>query len=67
MKEMIVNGIITGSIICGIAFGILYSFLSTPDVVMSYSTKKCMYVEYADGSKGDCSKLPEKYNLIWGK
>lgn len=38
-----------------------------PDVIFSYSTKQCVKVEYADGSLGDCSKLPEKYNHVWGR
>ena len=39
----------------------------TPDVIFSYSSKQCVRVDYPDGSHGDCSKLPEKFNHIWGE
>lgn len=48
----------------------VYAFMQltgTPDVIFSYSTKKCVKVINADGTAGDCSKLPDKYNHIWGK
>ena len=40
---------------------------STPDVIFSYSTKQCIKVVNADGTAGDCNKLPKKFNHIWGK
>lgn len=38
-----------------------------PDVVFSYSTKQCVSVTYIDGTAGDCSNLPKKYNFYWGR
>ena len=48
----------------------IYAFIqatNTPDVIFSYSTKKCVRVDYPDGTHGDCSKLPKKFNHIWGQ
>ena len=39
----------------------------TPDVIFSYSSKECVRVDYPDGTHGDCSNLPKKFNFIWGK
>lgn len=36
-----------------------------PDVHVSYLTQECVQVINADGSAGDCAKLPENYNKIW--
>lgn len=35
--------------------------------VFSYSSKECVRVDYPDGTHGDCSKLPKKFNFIWGR
>ena len=45
----------------------LDSFLGQPEVIFSYTTKKCVKVINADGSSGDCSKLPENYVFTWGE
>ena len=45
----------------------LDSFLGQPEVIFSYSTKECVKVINADGSLGDCSKLPENYIFTWGE
>lgn len=45
----------------------LDSFLGQPEVMFSYSTKECVKVINADGSVGDCSKLPENYIFTWGE
>ena len=45
----------------------LDSFLGQPEVIFSYTTKKCVKVINADGSTGDCSKLPENYIFTWGE
>ena len=44
---------------------VFYNFLSIPYVHKSWTTKECLFVEYADGSKSDCKELPSKYELIW--
>lgn len=47
-----------------------YAFLravDTPDVIFSYSTGECRRVDLPDGSRGDCARLPERYNHIWGE
>lgn len=41
--------------------------LNTPEVEISYSTKQCVRVVYMDGTITDCSKLPEKYDIVWVK
>ena len=45
----------------------LDSFLGQSEVIFSYTTKKCVKVINADGSFGNCSKLPENYVFIWGE
>ena len=45
----------------------LDSFLGQSEVIFSYSTKECVKVINADGSSGDCSKLPENYIFTWGE
>lgn len=41
--------------------------MNTPEVIFSWSTKKCVRVQFMDGSVGSCDHLPEKYDHIWGK
>lgn len=45
----------------------LDSFLGQSEVIFSYSTKECVKVINANGSFGDCSKLPENYIFTWGE
>lgn len=45
----------------------LDSFLGQPEVIFSYTTKKCVKVINADGSSGDCSKLPKNYIFTWSE
>ena len=45
----------------------LDSFLGQSEVIFSYSTKECVKVINADGTLGDCSKLPENYIFTWGE
>ena len=56
------------SVVALILFTIaLDSFLGQPEVIFSYTTKKCVKVINGDGSVGDCSKLPENYVFTWGE
>lgn len=48
-------------------YGLLWFATSRPEVVFSWETKKCIEVNYMDGTKGDCNNLPEKYDHVWGK
>jgi hypothetical protein len=41
--------------------------LNTPEVEISYSTKRCVRVVYMDGRITDCSVLPKKYDRVWVK
>ena len=41
--------------------------LNTPEVEISYSTKRCVRVVYMDGTITDCSVLPKKYDRVWVK
>lgn len=43
----------------------LRSALERPDVSFSYLTGECVLVVNADGRRGDCNNLPEKYNKVW--
>lgn len=45
----------------------LDSFLGQPEVIFSYTSKECVKVINADGTLGDCSKLPENYVFTWGE
>lgn len=45
----------------------LNSFLGQSEVIFSYTTKKCVKVINADGTLGNCSKLPENYIFTWGE
>ena len=45
----------------------LDSFLGQSEVIFSYSTKECVKVINADGTLGDCSKLPDNYIFTWGE
>lgn len=45
----------------------LDDFLGQSEVIFSYTTKQCVKVINADGSVGDCSKLPENYIFTWGE
>ena len=45
----------------------LDSFLGQAEVIFSYSTKECVKVINADGTLGDCSKLPDNYIFTWGE
>ena len=45
----------------------LNSFLGQSEVIFSYSTKECVKVINADGTLGDCSKLPDNYIFTWGE
>lgn len=56
------------SVVAVILFTVaLDSFLGQHEVIFSYTTKQCVKVIYADGSVGDCSKLPENYIFTWGE
>lgn len=56
------------SVIALVLFTItLDSFLGQPEVIFSYTTKECVKVINADGSLGDCSKLPDNYIFTWGE
>ena len=56
------------SVVAFVLFTIaLDSFLGQSEVIFSYSTKECVKVINADGSSGDCSKLPENYIFTWGE
>lgn len=69
-KEIILDwaiGILCMAALAGILVLAVWQASGQPDVIFSYSTKQCVKVEFADGSLGDCSKLPEKYNHVWGR
>lgn len=48
-------------------FLMFWQWLTIPYVVKSYSTNKCLFVEYSDGQKTDCTVLPKRYELKWAK
>ena len=66
----IINFVLSTVAVMGFPAVIVWMFIQatdTPDVIFSYSSKQCVRVDYPDGSHGDCSKLPKKFNHIWGE
>ena len=66
----IINFVLSTVAVLGFPAVIVWMFVQatdTPDVIFSYSSKQCVRVDYPDGTHGDCSKLPEKFNHIWGE
>lgn len=54
----------------GIPAVLVWAFIvatDQPDVIFSYSSKKCVRVINPDGSDGSCNSLPAKFNFIWGE
>ena len=45
----------------------LDNFLGQAEVIFSYTTKKCVKVINADGTLGNCAKLPDNYIFTWGE
>ena len=45
----------------------LDNFLGQSEVIFSYTNKKCVKVINADGTLGNCSKLPDNYIFTWGE
>lgn len=48
---------------------IINELLNRPTIYTSWSTKKCDFIEYADGSRADCSMIDptKKYYHGWSK
>ncbi|MGX8685278.1 MAG: hypothetical protein ACSW73_00465 [Spirochaetales bacterium] len=66
----IINFVLSTVAVMGFPAVIVWMFIQatdTPDVIFSYSSKQCVRVDYPDGTHGDCSKLPKKFNHIWGE
>lgn len=66
----VINFILSTVAVLGFPAVIVWMFVQatdTPDVIFSYSSKQCVRVDYPDGTHGDCSKLPKKFNHIWGE
>ena len=66
----LINFVLSAVAVLGFPAVIVWMFIQatdTPDVIFSYSSKQCVRVDYPDGTHGDCSKLPKKFNFIWGQ
>ena len=66
----VINFVLSTVAVLGFPAVIVWMFVQatdTPDVIFSYSSKECVRVDYPDGTHGDCSKLPRKFNFVWGK
>lgn len=66
----VINFVLSAVAVLGFPAVIVWMFIQatdTPDVIFSYSSKECVRVDYPDGTHGDCSKLPPKFNHIWGR
>lgn len=66
----VINFVLSAVAVLGFPAVIVWMFIQatdTPDVIFSYSSKECVRVDYPDGSHGDCSKLPRKFNFVWGR
>lgn len=66
----LINFVLSTVAVLGFPAVIVWMFIQatdTPDVIFSYSSKQCVRVDYPDGTHGDCSKLPKRFNFVWGK
>ena len=66
----VINFVLSTVAVLGFPAVIVWMFIQatdTPDVIFSYSSKECVRVDYPDGTHGDCSKLPKKFNFVWGR
>ena len=66
----VINFVLSTVAVLGFPAVIVWMFVQatdTPDVIFSYSSKQCVRVDYPDGTHGDCSKLPKKFNYVWGQ
>ena len=66
----LINFVLSTVAVLGFPAVVVWMFIQatdTPDVIFSYSSKQCVRVDYPDGTHGDCSKLPKKFNFIWGR
>ena len=66
----VINFVLSTVAVLGFPAVVVWMFIQatdTPDVIFSYSSKQCVRVDYPDGTHGDCSKLPKKFNFIWGR
>ena len=66
----VLNFVLSTVAVLGFPAVVVWMFIQatdTPDVIFSYSSKQCVRVDYPDGTHGDCSKLPKKFNFIWGR
>ena len=66
----VINFVLSTVAVLGFPAVIVWMFIQatdTPDVIFSYSSKQCVRVDYPDGTHGDCSKLPKKFNYVWGQ
>lgn len=66
----VINFVLSTAAVLGFPAVIVWMFIQatdTPDVIFSYSSKQCVRVDYPDGTHGDCSRLPKKFNFIWGE
>lgn len=66
----VINFVLSTVAVLGFPAVIVWMFVQatdTPDVIFSYSSKQCVRVDYPDGTHGDCSKLPKRFNFIWGR
>ena len=62
-----IRNVILSVFAIGVFFYGFYIWLNIPYVHKSYSEQKCLFIEYADGTTSDCSKLPRRYEVKWHK
>lgn len=70
MIDRVLDYILGAVAALGVPAVLVWAFLvatDQPDVIFSYSSKKCVRVINADGTAGSCDSLPTKFNFIWGK
>lgn len=70
MKDLIGMALLGAGlgILCALSCALsIKTYIMTPDVEFSYSTKQCVRVILADESEGRCGALPTKYNKVWVK
>lgn len=70
MTDHILDFVLGAVAALGVPAVLVWAFIvatDQPDVIFSYSSKKCVRVINADGTAGSCNNLPAKFNFIWGE
>lgn len=62
---MIMRTVILFVLVVGVFIYGFFAWLNIPYVHKSYSTKECLFIEYADGTLHNCDVMPRRYEIKW--